>query len=166
MSTPVVGFLKFMFFGLIPPEKPDGESTPEACARYRKAKRRWAQFVAVSLWVGFVALLALLLPTYGLWPEKYDRVAWGADIQAQVSPVVAQVAGVESKVADVDKKTDRLLVKAIRDELRATRGKQCRAIAAGDAERKRDLAEDLEELQDEYKEMKKEAWDVPPCDEL
>lgn len=164
------GFLKFLFFGLIPPEKPEGTPTPEICVKYRHAKKRWSQFVAASLWIGFAALIALLLPTYGfgfgLWPERFDRVAWSADLLAQAAPIRQQVAEVEQKIGDVDKKTDRLLIKAIRDELRETRRKQCRAIAAGDTERKAELAENLEELQDEYRELKKEAWDVPSCDEI
>lgn len=164
----IIGFLKFLLFGLIPPEKPDDTPTPEQCAKYKKAKKRWAYFVAASLWVGFFSLLALLLPTYqlGVWPERFDRVAWGADLMAQVAPIQKQVTDIEQQVAGVDKKTDRLLAKAVRDELRETRYKQCRAITAQDAERKADLSEDMEELQAEYRELTKEAWDVPPCDEL
>lgn len=159
-------FMKALLFGLIPPDKLDDGSTPEECRKYKKAKRRWSYFVAVSLWIGFVALLALLLPTYGLWPEKYDRVAWGEDIKAQADPIKKQVNDIEQRVASVDKKADRLLTKAVRDELRETRAKQCRAIASGDSERKRELSENMEELQAEYRQLAKEAWGVPSCGEL
>jgi hypothetical protein len=166
------GFLKFLFFGLIPPEKPEGAPTPEICVKYQHAKKRWSYFVAGSLWIGFAALLALLLPTYGfsfgMWPERFDRVAWSADLNAQAVPIKQQVSEVEQQVNEVSKKTDRLLIKAVRDELRDTRRKQCRAVSAGDTERLADLAEDLELLQEEYRELhpRKDAWAVPPCNEL
>lgn len=164
----VISFLKFLLFGLIPPEKPDESPTPEQCAKYKRAKKRWSYFVAGSLWVGFITLLALVLPTYGLWPERYDRVAWGQDIDLKIKPVTQQVADVAQQVVDVGKKTDRLLLGQLRAELYDTRRKQCRAIAARDTERMAELARYIQQLQDEYRQISSDgsAWPVPPCNEV
>lgn len=170
MNSGIVNVIKLIFFGLIPPERPPVGAPPGEHMKYQHLKRRWAKFVAGSLWIGFAALLALLLPTYGfgfgVWPERFDRVAWSADLKTEAEPIQKQVTDIERKVGEVDKKTDRLLTKAVRDELRDTRRKQCRAIVAGDSERKAELSEDMEELQDEYRALTGETWAVPPCNEL
>lgn len=164
----IITFLKFLLFGLIPPDRPEGILTEDECRKYKKAKKRWAYFVAGSLWVGFFALLALLLPTYGLWSARFDRVAWGQDVDAKIKPVTDQVVSVVQQVSDVGKKTDRLLLGQLRAELYDTRRKQCRAIEARDAERMQELARAMQALQDEYVQYShdKEPWPVPPCNEV
>ena len=167
MQNSIVHILKLLLFGLIPPEKPDENPTAEQCRLYKRAKRRWSYFVAVSLWVGFIALLCLLLPAYGLLPARFDRVAWGEDIQAQVAPITAQVEVVKYQVQELGAKTDELLLSQYRVELRDTRKRQCKAIADRDAERKDIYGRLMEELQRKYRPLNTgEAWPVPGCDEI
>ena len=166
MSTQVLAFLKFLFLGLIPPDRPDNP-TPAQLARYGKLKKRWAYFVAFSLWVGLATLVALLLPTYGFLPSKFDRVAWGADLRQEVNPVVQRVAEMQKELIDVGRKTDALLLSQLRVELRDTRAKQCRAIADHDAERKDTYGRMMEDLLTQYEQLNGgKAWPVPGCEEL